>query len=75
MQFLGMTFMAAADGVSCKQCICVVCCLQSKAMASEPPRASAAAATQLPLTVLVNEHTASASEILAGESADCASEN
>eukprot|EP00775_Hariotina_reticulata_P008411 gene8411-8595_t len=38
----------------------------SKAMASEPPRAGAAAATQLPLTVLVNEHTASASEILAG---------
>ncbi|KAF6257207.1 ClpP/crotonase [Scenedesmus sp. NREL 46B-D3] len=39
---------------------------QSKAMAAEPPRAAAAAATQLPLTVLVNEHTASASEILAG---------
>jgi C-terminal processing protease CtpA/Prc len=39
---------------------------QSKAMAADPPRAGAAAATQLPLTVLVNEHTASASEILAG---------
>jgi hypothetical protein len=39
---------------------------QSKAMAADPPRAAAAAATELPLTVLVNEHTASASEILAG---------
>jgi hypothetical protein len=35
-------------------------------MAADPPRAAAAAATDLPLTVLVNEHTASASEILAG---------
>lgn len=39
---------------------------QSKAMAADPPQAGPTAATQLPLTVLVNEHTASASEILAG---------
>lgn len=39
---------------------------QSKAMAAEPPRAGSTASTKLPLTVLVNEHTASASEILAG---------
>ncbi len=39
---------------------------QSKAMASAPPTALGPAASRLPLTVLVNEHTASASEILAG---------
>lgn len=39
---------------------------QSKAMAADPPKAGLTATTQLPLTVLVNEHTASASEILAG---------
>lgn len=39
---------------------------QSKAMAADPPKAGSTATTELPLTVLVNEHTASASEILAG---------
>lgn len=39
---------------------------KSKAMAADPPTAHGPAATELPLTVLVNEHTASASEILAG---------
>eukprot|EP00879_Flechtneria_rotunda_P031514 GHRR01034433.1.p2 GENE.GHRR01034433.1~~GHRR01034433.1.p2 ORF type:complete len:124 (+),score=37.81 GHRR01034433.1:499-870(+) len=35
-------------------------------MAADPPKAGETASTRLPLTVLVNEHTASASEILAG---------
>lgn len=40
---------------------------KSKAMASEPPLAGPAPPlTSKPLTVLVNDHTASASEILAG---------
>ncbi|KAI8471898.1 MAG: ClpP/crotonase [Monoraphidium minutum] len=39
---------------------------ESKAMAAAPPTAEGPAMTALPLTVLVNDHTASASEILAG---------
>ncbi len=40
---------------------------ESKAMAAEPPRSGPAPPlTSAPLTVMVNEHTASASEILAG---------
>ena len=39
---------------------------ESSAMAAAPPRAAGPALTRLPLTVLVNGHTASASEILAG---------
>jgi carboxyl-terminal processing protease len=39
---------------------------ESKAMAAAPPTASGPALTALPLIVLVNDHTASASEILAG---------
>lgn len=39
---------------------------QSRVMAAAPPRAVGPAATLAPLTVLVDSHTASASEILAG---------
>jgi C-terminal processing protease CtpA/Prc len=43
---------------------------ESKAMAAAPPLAAGPALTALPLTVLVNDHTASASEILAGGRAE-----